>query len=86
MRRNEDPDAILLGGILVMILAFLDSSCAWIAGIMFILLGIKSMMNNPVFSKKVFGWHNLGCCRKRTRIVAGMKYILTGWVRNKRGE
>ena len=35
-----------------MILAFLDSSCAWIAGIMFILLGIKSMMNNPVFSKK----------------------------------
>lgn len=52
MRRNEDPDAILLGGILVMILAFLDSSCAWIAGIMFILLGIKSMMNNPVFSKK----------------------------------
>lgn len=52
MRRNEDPDAILLGGILVMILAFLDSSCAWIAGIMFILLGIKSMMNNLVFSKK----------------------------------
>ena len=52
LRRNEGPDAILLGGILVMILAFLDSSCAWIAGIMFILLGIKSMMNNPVFSKK----------------------------------
>ena len=52
LRRNEDPDAILLGGILVMILAFLDSSCAWIGGIMFILLGIKSMMNNPVFSKK----------------------------------
>ena len=51
LRRNEDPDAILLGGILVMILAFLDSSCAWIAGIMFILLGIKSMINNPVFSK-----------------------------------
>lgn len=52
MRRNEDPDAILLGGILVMILAFLDSSCAWIAGIVIILFGINSMMNNPVFSKK----------------------------------
>ena len=52
MRRNEDPDAILLGGILVMILAFLDSSCAWIAGIVIILFGINSMMNNSVFSKK----------------------------------
>lgn len=52
MRRNEDPDAILLGGILVMILAFLDSSCAWIAGIVIILFGINSMMNNPAFSKK----------------------------------
>ncbi len=35
-----------------LMLSSLDSSCAWIAGIMFILLGIKSMMNNPVFSKK----------------------------------
>lgn len=52
LRRNEDPDAILLGGILVMILAFLDSSCAWIAGIVIILFGINSMMNNSVFSKK----------------------------------
>lgn len=35
-----------------MILAFLDSSCAWIAGIVIILFGINSMMNNSVFSKK----------------------------------
>ncbi len=35
-----------------LMLSSLDSSCAWIAGIMFILLGIKSMMNNSVFSKK----------------------------------
>lgn len=52
MNRNEDPDGILLGGVLIMILAFLDSSCAWIGGIVIILFGIKSMMNNPVFSKK----------------------------------
>lgn len=35
-----------------LMLSSLDSSCAWIAGIMFILLGIKSMMNNSAFSKK----------------------------------
>ncbi len=52
MKRDEDPDGILLGGILIMLLAFLDSSCAWIGGIIIILFGIKSMMNNSVFSKK----------------------------------
>ena len=52
MNRNEDPDGILLGGVLITLLAFLDSSCAWIGGIVIILFGIKSMMNNPVFSKK----------------------------------
>ena len=52
MKRNEDPDGILLGGILIMLLAFLDSSCAWIGGIVIVLFGIKSMVNNSVFSKK----------------------------------
>lgn len=69
MNRNEDPDGILLGGVLIMLLAFLDSSCAWIGGIVIILFGIKSMMNNPVFSKKMFSWHNIGYYRKYTRTM-----------------